>query len=184
MEDEQIIDLFWSRSENALVQTQGKYGKLLLKIASNFLPDSRDVEEAAADTYLRLWNSIPPQKPSNLLAYSARICRNAAIDRMRQNLRQRCGVGEYVLLSELTEFASADSLMETIAEKELVAHINRYLSELDATARQLFVRRYFVCDCLEELARDYGMSTHAVSGRLYRIRRGLKQYLKKEGIAV
>lgn len=185
MEDEQILQLFWERSENALVQVQQKYGKLLCRIASNILPDKRDVEEAASDTYLRLWNSIPPQKPAHFMAYCARICRNISIDILRENHRGKRDSRAEVLFSELEGCMPArESLSERLEEQELVERINRYLGTLDRTSRVLFVRRYFAMDDLESLARDYGMTKHAVSARLYRIRSGLKHYLKKEGIAV
>lgn len=185
MEDDQILDLFWSRSDSALVQMQKKYGKLLVRIASNILPDARDAEEAVSDTYLRLWNSIPPKRPEHLMAYSIRICRNLSIDLLRKGQNQKQDRRCEILFSELEEcLTSSRSVSEGVEERELMAMISRYLDILEPSTRILFVRRYFGMEELQQLADSFGLSRHAVSARLYRARRGLKAYLEKEGIAV
>lgn len=185
MEDEMIIQLFWARSQDALAQTQQKYGKLLQHIAGNILHDPRDAEESAADTYLRLWNSIPPNRPKHLQAYAAKLARNAALDILRTRNRDKRDTRSDVLFSELDEcIAASGDISARLEEQELAALINRYLRTLDTVSRNLFIRRYFAMDELEELAGDFGMTKHTVSARLYRVRKGLQKYLRKEGIAV
>lgn len=185
MEDETIIQLFWARSQDALTQIQQKYGKLLQHIAGNILHDPRDVEEAAADTYLRLWNSIPPNRPQHLQSYAAKLARNAALDILRTRNRGKRDTRSDILFSELDEcIAASGHISARLEEQELVELINRYLRTLDGSSRNLFIRRYFAMDELEKLAADFGMTKHTVSARLYRVRKGLQKYLRKEGIAV
>lgn len=185
MEDDIIIQLFWARSQDALAQTQSKYGNLLLHIAGNILHDPRDAEEAAADTYLRLWNSIPPNRPQYLQAYAAKLARNAALDILRTKYRGKRDNRGDILFSELEEcLPSSMDVSAQWEEKELAAMINRYLRTVDSTSRNLFIRRYFAMEELDELSADFAMAKHTISSRLYRIRKGLQQYLRKEGIAV
>lgn len=185
MEDDLIIQLFWERSQDALTQTQQKYGKLLHHIVGNILSDPRDVEEATADAYLRLWNSVPPNRPQYLQSYAATLARNAALDLLRTRNRNKRDTRSDILFSELDEcIAASGDISAQLEERELVELINRYLKMLDSTSRNLFIRRYFALDELEELAADFGMSKHTVSARLYRVRKGLQKYLRKEGVAV
>ena len=185
MEDEAIIQLFWNRSEEAVVRIEEKYGKLLMRIAKNILRDSRDAEEAVWDTYSHLWNSIPPEKPRKLLAYAARLSRNAALDILRKKQSQKRDDRGDVLFSELEDcLPTIGHLSEKLEEQELVLLINTYLLSLDKLSRILFVRRYFAMDELDELASDFGMTKNAVNVRLYRVRQGLREHLQKEGVAV
>ena len=185
MEDEAIIQLFWNRSEEAVVRTEEKYGKLLMRITKNILRDSRDAEEAVWDTYSHLWNSIPPEKPRKLLAYAARLSRNAALDILRKKQSQKRDNRGDVLFSELEDcLPTTGHLSEKLEEQELVLLINTYLLSLDKLSRILFVRRYFAMDELDELASDFGMTKNAVNVRLYRVRQGLREHLQKEGVAV
>ena len=185
MDDNAIIQLFWSRSEDAVAMTQQKYGQLLRHIAMNILGDRWDAQEAEFDAYLRLWNSIPPEHPRCFRAYAAKLCRNCALNILK---KKRCKKRDHradVLLSELDECVPVSEGPESILEeRELARLINEYLETLDQTSRSLFLRRYFSMDPLDELASDFGMTKHAVSTRLYRVRQGLKNYLEKEGIAI
>jgi len=185
MEDEAIIELYWNRSEEAVVQTEHKYGRLLLRVAGNVLRDDRDAEEAVWDTYNHLWNSIPPQRPKRLLAYAAKLSRNAALDILRRKHSQKRDARSDVLFSELDVcLPSADDPSAHLEEQELVLLINTYLLSLDRLSRVLFVRRYFAMDTLDALASDFGMTKNAVNVRLHRVRQGLREHLTKEGVAV
>lgn len=185
MKDETILSLFFDRSQDALILLDRKYGKLLRHIAGNILRDSRDAEEAVSDAYMKLWDSIPPESPSSLMAYAARLSRNAAVDILRHSRCQKRRSEGDVLLSELDEcLPGAAGVEEHLAEQELAEQINVYLRTLDADSRSIFIRRYFSMDELEELAADFGLSKNAVSARLYRIRRGLENHLRKEGFVL
>lgn len=185
MEDEAIIGLFWERSQDAVAFLDRKYGRLLRSIALNILGDARDAEEIVSDTYMTLWERIPPERPQYLLAYSARLSRNAAYDRVRSRLRLKRGGNPDLCLHELDECIPSGFDMEertdALAAAELV---NRYLASLDSETRAMFVRRYFSMDELGLLAADFGMTKNAVSTRLTRARQGLKRYLEKEGVLV
>lgn len=185
MDDELIIRLYFDRSEDAVAQTERKYGRLLLRVAGGILRDDRDAEEAVWDTYSNLWSSIPPQHPRRLLAYSVKLCRNAALDILRKRQSQKRDDRGDVLLSELDAcLPAADDPSARLEERELVLMINTYLLTLDKTSRVLFVRRYFMQDDVETIASDLGMTKNAVNVRLHRVRQGLRKHLKKEGVAV
>lgn len=185
MEDEIIIQLFWERSQKALTLTGQKYGNLMQRVASNILRDHRDAEEAVSDAYMKLWNSIPPNRPGSLLSYALRLSRNAAIDILRERQRQKRDSRNEVLFSELEEcLPDNGDPAARLEEQELAALINQYLGTIDSISRKLFVRRYFAMDELSELAKDFGMTRHDVSVRLYRVRQKLRKFLEKEGVAI
>ena len=85
LEDSKIIALFHERSEQAIAELDKKYGSAVKRTAANILTDRLDVEECANDTYLRAWNSIPPQKPDPLVSYVCKIARNLALDKYHAN---------------------------------------------------------------------------------------------------
>lgn len=185
MDDEQIIELFNFRSQEALSHTARKYGRLLSHIAENILQDRQDAEEATSDAYLKLWQTIPPERPTYFQAYAVKLTRNAALDILRRRQRKKRDNRADVLYSELDECLPSDFRVEDrLDERELIDSINAYLATLDEKSRSMFIRRYFAMDELDELANDFGVSKHAVTVRLSRVKSGLKKYLKKEGVAV
>lgn len=185
MDDESIIELYLARSEEAVAQTEIKYGRLLTRVASNILRDSRDAEEAVWDTYTRLWNSIPPQRPKRLMAYAAKLCRNAALDMLRKRQSQKRDDRGDVLFSELVDCLPWNGdVGARLEEQELVLMINTYLLTIDKTSRVIFVRRYFMMEDLDSIGSSLGMSRNAVTVRLHRVRSGLREHLNKEGVAV
>ncbi len=185
MDDESIIELYLKRSEEAVVQTEIKYGRLLTRVAKSILRDSRDAEEAVWDTYTRLWNSIPPQHPKRLMAYAAKLCRNTALGALRKRQTQKRDDRGDVLSSELEACLPWEGdVGARLEERELVLMINTYLLTLDKISRVIFVRRYFMMEDLETIASDLGMSKNAVTVRLHRVRNGLRKHLNKEGVAV
>lgn len=185
MNDESIVNLFWQRSQQAISNTQAKYGGLIRSVCAGILADSRDAEEAAADTYLRLWNSIPPNHPDNLKVYALRVSRHAALDLLRTKNRGKRDSRCEILFSELDQcLPDHGNLSQRLEAQELTAVINRYLRTLDTTSRALFIRRYFAMEDLDSLCARFGMKKQTISARLYRIRKGLQAFLQKEGICV
>ena len=185
MNDESIVALYLARSEEAVVQTEIKYGRLLTRVAKSILRDSRDAEEAVWDAYTHLWNSIPPQHPKRLMAYAAKLCRNAALDILRKRQSQKRDDRGDVLFSELEDCLPWDGdVGAKLEERELVLMINTYLLTLDKPSRVIFVRRYFMMEELDSIASSLGMSRNAVNVRLHRVRNGLRKHLNKEGVAV
>ena len=186
MDDLQIIDLFFSRDEQAIAETQRKYGNYCRKIAWNILYDNEDCEECLNDTWLKAWNSIPPQVPGKLGLFLARITRNLAINLHARNTAAKRGGSQMDLcLNEMEEFIGKPSdVQEKIDLSLLKEAINRFLGQLDTDSRKIFVRRYWYFSEIREIARDYGFTDSKVKMSLARTRDKLKSFLKEEGFNV
>lgn len=183
MDDRRIIELYFSRSEIAIVETERKYGRYLSKIAYNILFDAEDSEECVNDTYMKAWNSIPPKKPNVLSTYLGKITRRLAIDVFRRKHSEKRGKSEYALsLSELDECIPDNSLPEKeFEEKALAESISRFLESLGKENRDIFVCRYFYADSIKEIASFLGASEAKIKSSLFRSRKALKEHLEKEG---
>ena len=186
MEDAQIVQLFFERSEEALIQTQNKYEGYCRSIAGNVLADEQDALECFNDCLLRAWNSIPPARPDSLRAYLGKITRNLAIDRLQSRNAAKRGGGEALLvLDELAECVSGGTSPEDeIIAKETSAAVNRFLEGLDPLKRKIFVRRYWYMDKTADIAERYGLREAGVRTTLFRLRAELKEHLSKEGIEI
>ena len=182
MEDSKIISLFFERSEQAVEELKRKYGAVISITAANILRDRLDVEECVNDTYLRAWNSIPPQNPDPLVSYVCRIARNLALDRYRSINAEKRNGDFCLIIDEMEECIPSDMNVETEYEaKELTAAINRFLATLSREDRILFVRRYWYGHSVTDLAAMTNDSVNRISVRLFRIRDKLKKSLTKEG---
>lgn len=182
MEDKRIIELFWERSETAIEETAKKYGRYLRYIAANVLGDELDSEEIENGTYLRAWNSIPPEKPNSLKGYLAAICRNLACNRYNANTAKKRGERE-LALDELSECVADSSQDSDLAEAfSLRRAIEVFLRSLDTRTRIIFLQRYFYTCPVREIAERYGMKESTVTMLLFRTRKKLKGHLMKEGI--
>lgn len=186
MEDEQIVNLYWERSENAIRETEAKYDRYLTKIAYNILANLEDSREKVNDTYLAAWNSMPPHRPGVLSTYLGKITRRLSIDCFRARTRQKRQGSEYALsLSELGDCVSAGNTTEEIVNVKLLADaIGIYLRLIPEDARNAFIGRYYYLDPLKEVAAYCGMTESKCKTVLFRTRVGLKEYLEKEGFAV
>ena len=181
MEDLQILEALFARSEKALAALAEKYGKGLLNLAMNILGSRADAEETVNDTYLALWNAIPPERPIPLEGYVHRTGRNIALKKLRFLRAQKRSSVYDVSLDELANALPGGDLEDTLDAKALGRAIDRFLDGQNATNRVLFVRRYWFGDGVKELASTMGMTESAVSVRLSRVRSQLKHYLNKEG---
>ena len=181
--DADIVALYLARDEVAIEATDRIYGPYCLSVAMNILDSHPDAEECVNDTYLKTWNSIPPQRPNCLRAFLTKITRTIAIDRYRKERRQKRVPTECTLsLSELAETLCGDS-PEVEYESALVGKvINDYLRTLSERDMCLFVSRYFCSDPIAEIAEKCGMSESGVKKALLRLREGLRTELEKEGI--
>lgn len=181
-DDQKIIELYFCRSEQALMETAVKYGRYCTSIAYGILGSREDAQECVSDAYLTAWNAIPPRRPADLGTYLGKITRNLSIDRLRTRNRDKRGGGEVPLaLEELEEVvAGSDSPENEAVRKELVAGLNRFLSELTRQERYVFVRRYWYLDSLGDIAEKTGFSGSKVASMLYRLRGRLKKQLIKE----
>ena len=177
MNDASIINLYWERSENAIKETDIKYGRLCSRLANNILNNVCDAEECVSDTWLRAWGAIPPNRPERLGAFLGKITRNLALDRLRSEKRQ-CPVQE-----ELAECLTAGDPTGVMTDRVvLTAALDRFLAGLPPKKRKLFLRRYWYFATVEELTREFGMSESNVKMTLLRLRRELREQLKQEGI--
>lgn len=181
MEDQQIIDLYFARSETAIAETERKYGNYCRTIAGNILRDESDSEECVSDTWLRAWNAMPPQCPARLGAFLGRITRNLALDRWRLAGAQSRGGG--AVCEELSDCLTAGDPTQTLVDRVVLTQVlDRFLAGLPPKKRRLFLRRYWYFSTVEELSRDFGMSQSNVKMTLLRLRRELKELLIQEGI--
>ena len=183
MKDHEIIALFFERSERAITELINKYGAAIKNVASNILKDAQDAEEAVSDTYLTVWNRIPPTRPKYLGAYSCRIARNLSLKRFYANTAEKRNSYYDVALDELEETIPALSTVEsTYDAKELTGYLNRFLKDLSKEDRYLFMRRYWYGDKVSDIAENLNVTPHKASVRLFRLREKLQEYLKKEGM--
>ena len=183
MDDQAIIALLLERSERGIVELISKYGRAVSKIAGNILADPLDAEECANDTYLGVWNSIPPNVPKSLGAYCCGIARNQALTRCQFSTAKKRNSRFDAALDELENTIPALGTAESELEaRELSRCINAFLAGLDYDDRYAFVRRYYYADSVADIARAIGKTPHGVSVRLLRIREHLKKYLRKEGM--
>lgn len=186
MDDQQIIELYWKRSDDAIAQTQKKYGRLCYKIAFNILGSHQDSEECVNDTYLRAWNVIPPERPEKLSAFLCRITRNQALKRYERNTAEKRGGGEIPLALEELSGCIPDpgSVTALTEQRELTRQLNGFLSGLNAENRRIFLRRYWGLESVRDIALDLALSESKVKVTLHRTRKKLKNYLEQEGIVL
>lgn len=184
MDDKEIVALFFERSEQAITETRHKYSTVVRRTAFHILNNLRDTEECENDTYLAAWNSIPPASPDPLGAYLCRIARNLALKRYESNTAKRRSSAYDLALEELGDvWEEPDGSPASAYEvKELTRAIESFLNTLSPDERKLFVRRYWFCFPVKELAANLGQSPHRVTVKLSRIRKRLQKYLMKEGL--
>ena len=181
MDDRGIIALLWQRSEAAITALARRFGHRLRQTAMNILGSPQDAEETVNDTYLALWNAIPPAKPDPLPPFVYRTGRNTALNRLRANLAQKRN-GTYDLsLDELEGCIPGSALEEQVEARELGRIIDRYLDTLPRDNRNIFLRRYWFGDSVKAIAEAFSLTQNTVSVRLSRMRSGLRTYLIKEG---
>lgn len=185
MEDSQIIDLYFLRSEQAIAETKAKYSRLLMHIAMNILGNPADAEECENDTYMSAWNAIPPTRPNVFSAFLSRINRNLALNRYEYNRAKKRDQGMELVLSELEEcIADKKSVEQSVEEGVLVEIIEEFLDGLKQEQRIIFVRRYWYSDPVKEIAGRMRISESKVKTTLFRTRNALSEYLGERGITI
>lgn len=186
MDDNKIIDLYWARSQQAIEESERKYGPYCHTIARRILEHHEDAEECVNDTWLRAWNAMPPQRPGILSAFFGKLTRNLSLDRWRRNQAAKRGGSQVeVALHELEDcLPDRRTPDERLEAGETAAVISAFLRRQPELDRKLFVRRYFYLEPLAELASQFGMGQGQVKSKLHRMRQRLKQELEREGVAV
>ena len=183
MEDKEIVQLYLSRDERAITETNMKYGNYCNSLALRILCDYQYAEETVDDTWLKAWKTIPPTQPVSLKMYLAKITRNLSFSRLRQECAAKRGGGELVLaLDELDEcVGTIRSAEDSVSARELTASIQSFLLLLSTRDRNIFIRRYFFVDSIESIALQYGLKESNVHMILTRVRKKLKNHLNQEG---
>ena len=184
MEDSQIIALYWQRNADAVKETAEKYGAYCFAIANNILHDFEDSEECVNDTWLNAWNAIPPQRPRIFPSFLAKITRNLSINRYHTRSAEKRGGGEMtIVLEELSECLAGESDTESeYLAKELGRSIRYFVRTLPERDGNLFVRRYFFTESIQQIAQRYDLSENNVMVILSRTRKKLKVHLEREGL--
>lgn len=184
MEDSQIIELFWKRSQSAIEETARKYGRYCHTIAFNILHSHEDSEECVNDAYLNAWKAMPPQRPNRLSTFLGKITRNLALKRWEGCKAEKRGAGQTALaLDELSEcIPASESVERRVDDLALAEILNGFLVSLPQERRRIFMRRYWYLDSIKEIAASYGLSESKVKMSLLRSREALKHILAKEGI--
>ncbi len=180
MDDQHIIELYFSRDERAIRETATQYGGMCHTVANNILQNRADAEECVNDAYLRVWNSIPPENPRSLAAYLCRIVRNLSLDRYRARHSQKRNDDLTLSFSELEDCIP----MRDEDAGELPALLDAFFEQLDATERGIFLGRYFHACPVKELGRLWGLSPKTVATRLSRTREKLRKFLEERGYHV
>lgn len=186
MTDEHIIDLYWQRSEQAIAETDEKYGKMCRGIAYRILNDREDSEECVNDGYLRLWNNIPPQRPQSLSAFIGRIIRNLALNRYEKRNASKRGGGEVPLaLEELGScIPTGEDLLDQLEGKRLRSLLSEFIGQMKREERVFFLLRYWELQPVAQIAVLCRCSESKVKMSLLRSRKKLRAVLEREGVSV
>ncbi len=191
LKDGEIIRLTQARDEAALQELEEKYGKRLRNIARGILRNEEDVSECVNDVYLKAWDNIPLTPPENLEAYLTTLTRNAAISRVREDNAQKRIPAELIgsiddAESGAGQIPSADNTAEEVealsAEARIKAVLVSYVRELPERDKKIFVARYHYDASVKSIANRLGIPSGTVKSTLHRLRTGLAEQLKKEGI--
>lgn len=184
MDDRQIISLLLERSEQAITELRASFGKLVRRVAVRITGSERDAEEIENDTYLAVWERVPPEQPDPLGAYVCAAARNLSLKRLRSANAEKRSEPLSAPLEELDGVLSSDTLSETLSARELGECIDRFLDTLDLLSKALFVRRYYLCQTTAEAAGAVGISENNAFVKLSRLRKKLRLHLEKEGYVI
>lgn len=186
LDDSAIVALYNQRNESAIHETDHKYGKLLHSTSYNIVTNTLDAEECVSDTYLNIWNSIPPTIPKSLKAFALRIVRNISINRLTHSQRKKRGNGEYqVALHEIEgTLSEGGGSFDFTDELALQDTMNRFLASLSEEQRAMFIGRYWYFDSIADISHNLGIGSSKVKMTLKRCRESLRTVLQKEGFSI
>ena len=184
MDDKRIVHLYWLRDESAIEETDKKYGRYCHYIAYHILADDEDAKEVVNDTYLKTWNTVPPNRPDPLKPYVGTISRQLSLNRFEAQHTQKRGGQVALALDELSECIPDTNDTDIGESVALSDALSRFLWTLPERTRIMFVRRYFYVSPIAEIAADFSMKESAVTMLMLRTRQKLAHFLKKEGFAL
>ncbi len=184
MDDQQIIDLYFDRNEQAITETDVKYGKLCHSIAYNILSNREDSEECVNDTYIGVWNAIPPTRPDNFMAFVCRIARNLSLKRLEFLKREKRSADVILSLDELSAVLPDERYAPDVSDEDVGRLISQFLRTQKEDVRNVFIRKYYFFDSVKEIAERYSFTESKVKNMLFYTRNKLKDYLIKEGVEI
>lgn len=186
MDDSGILELYWARNQDAIAETDKKYGSYCRQISYNILRSTQDADECVNDTWLKAWNAMPPQRPQKLQAFLGKIVRNVSLDRWDRAQAGKRGSGRAaLLLSELSECVPSPQTVErALDDAAITAAISAWLRQQTPKNRVAFVRRYWYADSTAQVARQVGLAEGGVKSLLHRLRESLRNHLEQEGIVL
>ncbi len=184
MEDIKIVELYFARDERALDETERKYGSLCFHVARNILCEEEDVEECVNDTYLAVWNSVPPNHPESLIAYMCKIVRNQALKKLEHINAKKRKADMILSLEEIEETLPDERILPDVNDERIGELINGFLRKEKEVNRNVFLRRYWFFDSIRDISERYSLNENTVKSILFRTRNRLRDYLRKEGICV
>lgn len=184
MDDIGILDLYFARDEQAIRETDSRFGRRCREIAYHILRNHEDAEEVVSDTYTGVWNAIPPARPDSLLAFVSRIARNQALKRLEHQTRLKRDPGVQVSLDELAEVLPDERWNPAETEQDVAQLISDFLRNERPEVRNVFLRKYYFFDSTREIAQRYGFTESKVKNMLFRTRDKLRKYLRQEGVSL
>ena len=184
MDDLQIVELYFARDEQAIQETDRKYGKLCFQVANNLLACREDAEECVSTAYLVLWNKIPPTRPNNFKAFICKITRNLSLKKLEFAHAAKRSANAVVSLSEIETTLPDYRIAQGVGYEELGKLISDFLRKEKELDRNVFLRRYWFFDSISDIASLYALNENRVKSMLFRTRNRLRAYLKKEGVEV
>ncbi|MBP1565900.1 MAG: sigma-70 family RNA polymerase sigma factor [Oscillospiraceae bacterium] len=184
MEDYEIIELYFARDEQAITQTDLKYGKLCYKIAYNILRNNEDSEECVNDTYIGTWNAIPPTRPYNFMAFVCKIARNLSLKKLEFLRRDKRSQDMVISLKELEDVLPDNRYVQSISDEETGKLISKFLYTQKEDIRNVFIRKYYFFDSVKDIAKRYHFTESKVKNMLFYTRNKLKKYLIQEGVEI
>lgn len=182
-DDSSIIELYWQRNEKAIALTSEKYGNLLFSSAFNILGDRLDCEECVNDTYLKVWNSIPPEKPKSFPAFISELVRNTALDMYRKRTSKKRVPSELTMSMEEIGDVLGDRV-EAVSEDDLGMAVRNFVESLAAREKFIFIGRYYFFRPVSDIARELGVSGSAVYKELARLKEKMQIHLMEEGVGL
>lgn len=184
MDNSRIIELYFERDEQAIRETDAKYGQFCHSIAYNILNNREDSEECVNDTYVGVWNAIPPTRPNNFMAFVCRIARNLALKRLEFMTREKRSRAMLVSLEEIEAVLPDNRYAPDVTDEDLGSLISKFLRSQNEDVRNVFIRKYYFFDSLGDIAERYSFTESKVKNMLFHTRNKLKDYLIKEGVEI
>ena len=184
MDDLRIIELYFERDEQAIKETDSKYGKLCHSIAYNILNNREDSEECVNDTYVGVWNTIQPTRPNNFISFVCRIARNLSLKRLEFMKREKRSANMLLSFEELAAVLPDERYAPNISDEDVGKVISEFLRNQKEDAKNVFIRKYYFFDSIGEIAKRYSFTESKVKNMLFYTRNKLKDYLIKEGVEI